>query len=114
MVAPNRGAVLMQMDQSGGDARIFGVGLSESDGTGKTRGRAAIRNGFLYDKGPILLADLNRQVGDETFLAFLRLCQTTLGWKFGSTKEIARLLQAAGRDFMPFFEKYYWGVEQGL
>ena len=76
------------------------------------RRRAAIRNGLLYDKGPILLADLHKEVGNEAFLAFLRSCQTTLGWKFGTTKEIARLLQAAsGRDFMPFFEKYYWGVE---
>ncbi len=80
--------------------------------TDDARKRAAIRNGLLYDKGPILLADLHKEVGDEAFLAFLRSCQTTLGWKFGTTKEIARLLQAAsGRDFMPFFEKYYWGVE---
>ena len=63
--------------------------------TDDARRRAAIRTGLLYDKGPILLADLHKQVGDEAFLAFLRSCQTTLGWKFGTTKEIARLLQAA-------------------
>jgi len=80
--------------------------------TDDARKRAAIRTGLLYDKGPLLLADLHKQVGDEAFRAFLRSCQTTLGWKFGTTKEIARLLQAAsGQDFMPFFEKYYWGVE---
>jgi alanyl aminopeptidase len=80
--------------------------------TDDARRRAAIRNGLLYDKGPILLADLHRQVGDEAFLAFLRSCQTTLGWKFGTTKEIARLLQvASGRDFGTFFDAYYWGVE---
>ena len=80
--------------------------------TDDARRRAAIRNGLLYDKGPILLADLHKQVGDEAFLAFLRSCQTTLGWKFGSTKEIARLLQAAsGKDFGAFFDSYYWGVQ---
>jgi aminopeptidase N len=80
--------------------------------TDDARRRAAIRNGLLYDKGPILLADLHRQVGDEAFLAFLRSCQTNLGWKFGTTKEIARLLQAAsGRNFGAFFDAYYWGVE---
>jgi len=44
-------------------------------------------------------------------MAFLRSCQTTLGRKLGTTKEVARLLQAAaGRDYLPFLEKYYWGV----
>ena len=81
-------------------------------GCRRRRSRAAIRNGLLYDKGPILLAALHREMGDAAFLAFLRSCQSSLAWKFGTTKEIARLLQAAAaRDFLPFFEKYYWGVE---
>jgi hypothetical protein len=79
--------------------------------TNDARRRAAIRTGLLYDKGPLLLARIHRELGEEAFLAFLRSCQAALGWKFGSTKEIARLLEAAtGRDSMPFFEKYYWGV----
>ncbi len=76
------------------------------------RRRAAIRTGLLYDKGPILLANLHREVGDAAFLAFLRSCQTTLGWKWGSTKEVIRLLEAAGgRDFGAFFDSYFWGTE---
>ena len=80
--------------------------------TDDARKRAAIRTGLLYDKGPLLLKAIHRELGEEAFLAFLRSSQTALGWKFGTTKEIARLLQAAaGRDYLPFFEKYYWGVE---
>ncbi len=74
--------------------------------------RAEIRSGLLYDKGPILLGALHRQMGDEAFRRFLKSAQSALAWKFGSTKEIIALLQAAGApDPMPFFEKYYWGVE---
>ena len=48
--------------------------------------RAEIRKGLLYDKGPILLAALHREMGDEAFLAFLKSTQAALAWKFGSTK----------------------------
>ncbi len=74
--------------------------------------RAEIRKGLLYDKGPILLAALHRQMGDEAFRRFLGSTQSALAWKFGNTKEIVALLEAAGaRDPVPFFDKYYWGVE---
>ena len=74
--------------------------------------RAEIRKGLLYDKGPILLAALHREMGDAAFRAFLQSTQAALAWRFGSTKEIVRLLEAAGaRDPAPFFDKYYWGVE---
>ena len=83
--------------------------------SGSPTTRASARRsatGFSTTRGRFSSPISTKQVGDEAFLAFLRSCQTTLGWKFGTTKEIARLLQAAsGRDFMPFFEKYYWGVE---
>ena len=36
----------------------------------------------------------------------------TFAWKFGTTKHVAGLLQfLTKKDFMPFFEKYYWGTE---
>ncbi len=74
--------------------------------------RAEIRKGLLYDKGPILLAALHREMGDAAFRAFLKSIQSELAWKFGTTKEIVRLLRAAGaRDPGTFFDKYYWGVE---
>lgn len=74
--------------------------------------RAEIRSGLLYDKGPILLGALHDQMGDEAFRRFLKTAQSTLAWKFGSTREIVTLLEAAGaRDPTPFFDRYYWGVE---
>jgi Peptidase family M1 domain len=74
--------------------------------------RAEIRNGLLYDKGPLLLAALHRELGDEAFLAFLRSFQASFAWKFGSTRDVERLLQSlSGKDTTPFFEKYYWGTE---
>ena len=73
--------------------------------------RSAIRIGLLYDKGPLLLAALQKEVGDETFLAFLKSCQTSFRWKFGTTRSAAGLLQTLSKkDYMPFFEKYYWGT----
>ncbi len=73
--------------------------------------RDAIRTGLLYDKGPLLLAALHRQLGDEAFLTFLKSYQKTFRWKFGSTKTIAGLLQfLTKKDFGPFFEENFWGL----
>ena len=70
-----------------------------------------IRTGLLYDKGPLLLAALNKEVGDEVFFTFLKSYQKTFAWKFGTTKHVAGLLQhLTKKDYMPFFEKYYWGT----
>ena len=70
-----------------------------------------IRTGLLYDKGPILLAALHKELGDETFLTFLKSYQKSFAWKFGTTKHVAGLLQyLTKKDYMPFFEKYYWGT----
>lgn len=74
--------------------------------------RSEIRRGLLYGKGPLLLAALNRELGDEPFLSFLRAYQDAFAWKFGSTRSFADLLRAATKkDFMPFFDQYYWGTE---
>lgn len=71
----------------------------------------AIRTGLLYQKGPLLLYALHRQLGDETFLTFLKSYQKSFRWKFGSTKTIAAFLQfMTKKDYMPFFEQYYWGT----
>ncbi len=74
--------------------------------------RSEIRRGLLYGKGPLLLAALHRELGDEVFLSFLRAYQEAHAWKFGSTKSVADLLQATTKkDFMPFFDRYFWGTE---
>jgi hypothetical protein len=71
-----------------------------------------IRQDLLYWKGSWLLAAIHKELGDETFLTFLKSYQKTFLWKFGSTKHVAGLLQfMTKKDWMPFFEKYYWGTE---
>lgn len=71
----------------------------------------AIRNGLLYDKGPLLLYALHRELGDEAFLTFLKSYQKSFRWKFGSTRTVAGLLQfMTKKDFGPFFEANYWGT----
>ncbi len=73
--------------------------------------RGEIRRGLLYGKGPLLLASLNRELGDEAFLSFLRAYQEAHAWKFGSTKSLVALLEkTTKKDFMPFFDQYYWGT----
>lgn len=70
-----------------------------------------IRYDLLYFKGAWLLAAIHKEVGDETFLTFMKSYQKTFRWKFGSTKNVAGLLQVLTRkDWMPFFEKNYWGT----
>jgi len=75
------------------------------------RKQIAIRNGLLYDKGPVLLAALHKQLGDDAFLTFLNSFQKSFRWKFGSTKKIVGLLNfMTKQDFGPFFEANYWGT----
>jgi aminopeptidase N len=71
----------------------------------------AIRTGLLYEKGPLLLYALNKELGDQQFLTFLKSYQKSFRWKFGSTKTIASFLQfLTKKDYMPFFEANYWGT----
>lgn len=74
--------------------------------------RAEIRNGLLYDKGPILLGAIHRKIGDAAFRELLARAQREMGWKFGSTPAFMKLLgDAGGADWNDFFAKYYWGTE---
>jgi hypothetical protein len=69
------------------------------------------RTGLLYGKGPYLLSVLHREVGEETFLTFLKSYQKSFRWKFGTTKNVAGLLGfLTHKDYMPFFEANYWGT----
>jgi peptidase M1-like protein len=70
------------------------------------------RQNLIYWKGSWLLSRLHRELGEQAFLTFLKSYQKTFRWKFGSTKSVAGMLQfLTGRDYMAFFEKYYWGTE---
>ena len=73
--------------------------------------RSEIRRGLLYGKGPLVLDALRRDLGDAEFLALLRAYQESHAGGFGSTGSGAALLAArTSRDFMPFFDRYYWGM----
>jgi Peptidase family M1 domain len=79
--------------------------------TGDPEASFRIRTGLLYCKGPLLLAALHKELGDQTFLTALKSYQKTFRWKFGSTKTFEGLLEwLTKKDYKDFFEKYYWGT----
>lgn len=68
---------------------------------------------LIYDKGAYILAVLHKQVGDDKFFTFMRSLQGIFAWKYLTTMDIAKVMQKVddGKDYVPFFEKYYWGTE---
>lgn len=69
------------------------------------------RTYLLYAKGPSILNSIRLELGDDGFLKFLRSTQATFAWKFGNTKTVRMILDAlTGKDWTPFFDKYYWGT----
>jgi len=69
------------------------------------------RFALLYNKGPLLLYALHKELGDTTFLTFLKSYQKSFAWKAGSTKDVAGLLGfMTKKDYKPFFDQYYWGL----
>ena len=74
--------------------------------------RYFIRTGLLYNKGPAVIRALHKELGDETFFTFLKSYQKSFAWKLASTKKMSALLQyMTKKDYSPFFERYYWGIE---
>lgn len=70
------------------------------------------RTGLIYSKGAYLLAMLHKELGDKTFLTFLKSYQASFRWKYGTTDDVADLLEyMTKKDYKPFFERYYWGTE---
>lgn len=71
-----------------------------------------LRTALLYSKGPLILEALHRELGDRPFLVFLATLQSNLTWRFGPTGLVQQVLNAvAKKDYGPFLEKYYWGLE---
>jgi hypothetical protein len=69
------------------------------------------RTYLLYFKGPSLLNSVREQIGDRAFLVFLRSCQATLEWKFGSTQTVEKVLEAVTKkDWKQVFDADYWGT----
>jgi hypothetical protein len=71
----------------------------------------AERTALLYNKGPLLLYALNKELGDTAFLTFLKSYTRSFNFKFGSTRDAAGLLKfMTKKDYQPFFDKYFWGT----
>ncbi len=70
------------------------------------------RNQLIYDKGAYLLTALHRELGDDMFFSFLRSAQGNFAWRLVNTRNLIALLEhMTKRDFDPFFDRYYWGME---
>jgi hypothetical protein len=70
------------------------------------------RTQLLYNKGPVLLAAIHKQLGDQQFLTFLKSYTRSFQGKFGTTSDVAGLLGfMTKKDWKPFFDQYYWGLE---
>lgn len=69
------------------------------------------RTQLLYNKGPVILAAIHKQLGDEKFLVFLKSYTKSFQWKFGTTADVAGLLTfMTKQDWKPFIDQYYWGL----
>jgi hypothetical protein len=72
-----------------------------------------VRTYLLYAKGPYVLWALHQKElkDDNQMLTFMKSYQKSFRWKFGTTADVAGLLEfMTKRDFKPFFDKYYWGT----
>jgi hypothetical protein len=79
---------------------------------GDRRLARAARIHILYNKGPLLLETIHKQLGEEKFLIFLKSYQKSFAWKFGTTKDVAGLLGfMTKQDWNPFFDQYFWGMQ---
>lgn len=75
------------------------------------RSEQGFRTGLVYFKGALILAALHKELGDEGFFNFLSAYQKAYAWRLSFTQNIPDLLkQITGKDYQPFFEKYYWGT----
>jgi len=69
------------------------------------------RTALLYDKGPILLYTIHKEIGDVPFLTFMKSYTKSFYFKFGTTKDVAGLLGViTKKDWKPFFNDYFWGT----
>ena len=66
---------------------------------------------MLYDKGPLLLYTIHKEIGDVPFLTFMKSYTKSFNFKFGTTKDVAGLLGViTKKDWKPFFNQYFWGT----
>jgi hypothetical protein len=78
----------------------------------KARGEFPFRQFSMYDKGALLLGAIHKDLGDQGFAQFLSTYQKEFAWRATITQDIPDLLKRlTGKDWNPFFGKYYWGSE---
>ncbi|HET6374403.1 MAG TPA: M1 family aminopeptidase [Candidatus Polarisedimenticolia bacterium] len=66
---------------------------------------------LVYQKGAWLLSRLHAELGDQVFLTFLKSYQKSFRWSFGSTKDVAGLLEfMTKKSYTGFLEENYWGT----
>lgn len=71
-----------------------------------------LRTQLLYGKGPLVLAAIHREIGDEAFLTFLASVQAALGGQAATTRRVEEVLEAVTkRDWTPFFDRFVRGTE---
>jgi hypothetical protein len=67
---------------------------------------------LLVSKGICLLYTLHLELGDELFSKFLQTCLSVASYQPFSTATMPAILkQVTGKDYGPFFDKYFWGTE---
>lgn len=72
-------------------------------------GTQLARQALIYQKGAYLLAALHSELGDQTFLTFLKSYQKSLRYKDTSTKDVIDLLQfLTKKDYAPWFEANFY------
>lgn len=70
------------------------------------------RTYLLYSKGPMLLHALHDELGDVTFLTYLKSIQSNFRWRFATTRQLFDLLKfVTKKDYTPFYQDYFWGLE---
>jgi hypothetical protein len=95
---------------AGDGAKLAPIPLSSRVGGDDLNAMITWQN-LTYFKGAYLLYKLHQELGDEQFLTFMKSYQKSFRWKFGSTQNVAGLLQfMTKKDYGPFFEQYYWGT----
>ena len=78
---------------------------------GDPRSSFVERTALLYNKGPLLLYALHKELGDTQFLTFLKSATRSFNFKFATTNDLAGLLHfMTKKDYKPFFEQYFWGT----
>jgi hypothetical protein len=72
----------------------------------------SMRAALIYEKGSVLLGALRKEIGDDALVRVFRAMLFADPWGVRTTDEFITLLnQATGKDWHPWFERFYYGTE---